>query len=86
MGKAGGLRPAERRAREAVQAAIVADRDRLAGIDEVRKKKNPGKRDRFGRRMTFDGETILGGRAGIDEQSTARFGATPTGGKTILGV
>ena len=84
MGKAGGLRPAERRAREAVQAAIVADRDRLAGIGEVRKKKNPGKRDRFGRR--FDGETVLGGRAGLDEATTARFGATPTGGKTILGV
>ena len=86
MGKVGGPRPAERRAREAVQAAIVADRDRLAGIEDVRKKKNPGRRDRFGRRIAFDGETVLGGRAGLDEAATARFGATPTGGKTVLGV
>jgi hypothetical protein len=83
------LSASERRRREQQAAATrarVADMATTARADELRKKKNPGRRDRFGRRMTDAGETILGGRAGLDEMTTARFGATPTGGKTILGV
>lgn len=70
----------------AKQAAQTAEASRMSGIEDLRKKKNSGRRDRFGRRMTFDGETVLGGRVGLDEATTARFGATPTGGKTVLGV
>lgn len=79
----------ERKAREQAAAAArarVTENARLSNIENLKKKKNPGRRDRFGRRATYDGETILGGRVGLDEQTTARFGATPTGGKTILGV
>lgn len=77
----------KRREQEAAAArARVAESARLSNIENIKKKKNPGRRDRFGRRMTNDSETILGGRAGLDEASTARFGATPSGGKTILGV
>jgi hypothetical protein len=88
MGKGGGVRytPEQLAAREAQKQFVQAQNQRAIDAVELRKKKNPGRRDRFGRRMTFDGETVLGGRAGLDEQSTARFGATPTGGKTVLGV
>lgn len=71
----------------AMQRMKEAELTRMSNVEASRKKKNTaGRRDRFGRRMTFDGETVLGGRAGLDEAATARFGATPTGGKTVLGV